>query len=348
MAREFGVSRENLWLANFFGLDPEGRPRFGAAVGNPPFIRYQRFFGDARRLALARCAAQGIRLPELCSSWAPFLVHSAAMLRPGGRLAMVVPMELAHAAYARRPVARPPVFSEWPPMSLLDAVIVAGRVPARTTGRHDKKRYSEVLSRNLALEVAKGLREVGFQGVTAVQGGPGEKAFQGGLGPKKVDVSYADERHGLLLAVSIKTITSPPFGKNLKNRFYDLCPEAITLHMRFPYSVVCALFCFPVAANEDRTPGRRLSTFARARNLLATISGRQEYTDPGEKFENITMLLFQPVVDGGPAPWIRLIDSVSQREVAESEYFRTLRDIYNRRNPHAALEEGIEDEGEES
>jgi hypothetical protein len=46
-------------------------------------------------------------------------------------------------------------------------------------------------------------------------GGAREKAFQGGLGPKRVDVSYADERHGLILAVSIKTITSEPFGKNL-------------------------------------------------------------------------------------------------------------------------------------
>lgn len=123
-------------------------------------------------------------------------------------------------------------------------------------------------------------------------GQAGEKAFQDGLGPKKVDVSYADERHGLLLAVSIKTITSGPYGKNLKNRFHDLCPEAIALHLRFPYSVVCALFALPCASNLDITPVRKISTFERARRLLSTISGRQEYTGPGEKLENITMILF--------------------------------------------------------
>ena len=114
-------------------------------------------------------------------------------------------------------------------MSLVDAVRAAGLRPLPSATRAEKKRYSEVLSAALAEEVADGLRNAGFPAVRPLRGGPGEKAFQGGLGPKKVDVSYSDERHGLLLAVSIKTITSPPFGKNLKNRFSDLCTEAITL-----------------------------------------------------------------------------------------------------------------------
>jgi hypothetical protein len=229
-------------------------------------------------------------------------------------------------------------------MSFLDAVLATGPIPPQTAPRADKKRYSELLSNHLALEVAGGLRRLGFEGVTPLPGGPGEKAFQGGLGPKKVDVSYADERHGLLLAVSIKTITTAPYGKNLKNRFYDLCPEAISLHMRFPYSAVCALFCFPAGANEDVTSGRTLSTFARASRLLSTISGRQDYTDPGEKFENITMMLFQPVTADGPTPWVRLTDVVSHREMTEQEYLLLLREIHNRRNPHTAIGEEALDE----
>jgi hypothetical protein len=235
-------------------------------------------------------------------------------------------------------------------MSFMEAVLRAGTIPARSAARHEKKRYAEPLSAHLAQEIAAGLRAIDFPGVTPLPGAAGEREFQGGLGPKKVDVSYADERHGLLLAVSIKTITAEPYGKNLKNRFYDLCPEAITLHMRFPYSVVCALFCFPAAARTDVTPGRRVSTFERAMRLLATISGRQEYTDPGEKFENITMMLFQPVTESGPAPWVRLFDTVTQQEMSEQPYLHMLRAIYNRRNPHAALgeeewEQGTADAG---
>lgn len=162
-----------------------------------------------------------------------------------------------------------------------------------------------------------------------------------------MDVSYADERHGLLLAVSLKSITAEPYGKNLKNRFYDLCPEAITLHMRFPYSVICAVFCLPVAASQDVTKNRRISTFARATKLLATISGRQEYTDPGEKFENISMMLFQPVLEKGPAPWVKLMDTISQREMTEQEYLLMLRELYDKRNPHAPVGEEELEEGEE-
>lgn len=228
-------------------------------------------------------------------------------------------------------------------MSLLDAVRAAGPLPTDAP-QPDKKRYSERLSAELARQLAAGLRQIGFDGTKPLPGGPGERAFQGGLGPKKVDVSHADEQHGLKLAVSIKTITSPPYGKNLKNRFYDLCPEGITLHLRFPYSVICALFCLPLAADEDISPGRKVSTFERARKLLATISGRQEYTDPGEKFENITMMLFQPVTgEVSVEPWVRLVDALSNRVKSEPEYFESIRQIYNRRNPHAAVGDDLLD-----
>jgi len=229
-------------------------------------------------------------------------------------------------------------------MSLVDAVTAAGKLPAEEAPRAEKKRYSEILSKHLAIEVADGLRRVGFSGIKPVRGGPGEKAFQGGLGPKKVDVTYSDERHGLLMAVSIKSINSPPFGKNLKNRFADLCTEAITLHMRFPYSVVSALFAYPAAADHDVTEGRKVSTFRRAKKLFATISGREDHTDPSEKFENVTMLLYQPVSENAPEPWVKLFDTQSERELTEKEYFRMLQEIYNKRNPHATVggEEGVD------
>src|ERR1044071_9813871 len=88
--------------------------------------------------------------------------------------------------------------------------------------QRDKKAWSEKLSRALADAIAERLRRVGFKTTKPLPGGAGERPFQGGLGTKKVDVSYADERHGLLLAVSVKTISYPPYGKNLKNRFGDL------------------------------------------------------------------------------------------------------------------------------
>lgn len=212
-----------------------------------------------------------------------------------------------------------------------------------------KKRYSELLSAALAVEVADGLRSVGFGNVKPYRGGPGEKAFQGGLGPKKVDVSFSDERHGLLLAVSVKSICAHPYGKNLRNRFSDLCTEAVSLHMRFPYSVVCALFAMPEDANLDIGPQRRISTFQRAMMLLGTISGRPDYTSAGEKFEDVTMMLFQPRSEPNDEPWVKLYARGTREQLSEQEYFERLRNIYNVRNAQSQIGvEHLKAEGEDA
>lgn len=99
MVAQFGLLKRNLAAGSFFDLEPN--PKIDAVVGNPPFIRYQRFSGECRRRALARSSSAGVKLPALSSSWAPFLVHSISAIRGGGRLAMVVPMECAYASYAK-------------------------------------------------------------------------------------------------------------------------------------------------------------------------------------------------------------------------------------------------------
>ena len=91
--------------ADFFTWATRTDKRFGAAIGNPPFIRYQRFNGQTRTNALALCRANGVGLTALSSSWAPFVVGSASLLDPGGRIGFVVPAEIGHAVYAR-PVIR--------------------------------------------------------------------------------------------------------------------------------------------------------------------------------------------------------------------------------------------------
>jgi hypothetical protein len=232
-------------------------------------------------------------------------------------------------------------------MSLVDAIIATGAIPLADATQAQKKRYSEILSSHLAREVAFGLRSVGFPNVKPMRNGPGEKAFQGGLGPKKVDVSFSDEQHGLQLAISIKSINFSPFGKNLKNRFGDLLTEAITLHLRFPYSVICMLFAFPLASHADVTRIRRISTFARAMKLFATVSGRRDYTDPGEKFENVTMMLFEPFSGKKRRPKITLYDAQTGKTMTEDIYFLKVREIYNNRNPHDTIGEGNLDEEDE-
>lgn len=76
-------------------------PQFDAVIGNPPYVRYQGFTGEARAAGLAAARAQGVALSNLASSWAPFVIHASAYLRPGGRLGLVLPAELLSSNYAR-------------------------------------------------------------------------------------------------------------------------------------------------------------------------------------------------------------------------------------------------------
>ncbi|MBX9616613.1 MAG: N-6 DNA methylase [Caulobacteraceae bacterium] len=85
---------------DFFQWAAQTKERFECAAGNPPFIRYQTFKGEVRERAVALCNRLGASFSGLASAWAPFLVATAGVLKPGGRMAFVVPAEIGHAPYA--------------------------------------------------------------------------------------------------------------------------------------------------------------------------------------------------------------------------------------------------------
>jgi len=83
-------------------FDQYGRlPRdFDVVVGNPPFIRFQHFDADSRETAFSHLRKHGYRPNKLANAWAAFVQLSIELLRPGGRLAMVIPAELLQVKYA--------------------------------------------------------------------------------------------------------------------------------------------------------------------------------------------------------------------------------------------------------
>ncbi|GIK43260.1 MAG: DNA methyltransferase [Chloroflexota bacterium] len=74
---------------------------FDAVVGNPPFIRYQ--YMESNLQARSQKIFESFQLPFTMhtNAWVPFVISSIALLRPGGRLAMVVPAELLHVLHAQ-------------------------------------------------------------------------------------------------------------------------------------------------------------------------------------------------------------------------------------------------------
>ena len=79
-----GMSAE-IDVADFFDVELcDGS--YDAVVGNPPYVRYQAFHGEARAKAQQAALRAGVRLSGLASSWAAFTVRSAQLTKPDGRL----------------------------------------------------------------------------------------------------------------------------------------------------------------------------------------------------------------------------------------------------------------------
>ncbi len=95
--------RAHIRVHDFFDLEPT--PQYAAVIGNPPYVRYQGWTGDARAKSRSAALRAGVALSGLASSWAAFTVHGAQFLQPGGRLGLVLPAELLSVNYAA-PVRR--------------------------------------------------------------------------------------------------------------------------------------------------------------------------------------------------------------------------------------------------
>lgn len=88
----------SIHVGDFFDWEPDAT--FDAVVGNPPYIRYQDFAGESRNAGRRAALRAGVRLTALASSWAAFVAYSSLFLKPGGRLALVIPAELLSVNYA--------------------------------------------------------------------------------------------------------------------------------------------------------------------------------------------------------------------------------------------------------
>lgn len=86
------------WAIN--NLDNVGA-QFDAVVGNPPFVRYQYLPEPFQARAEQIFLELDLPFTKHTNAWVPFVLASMALLRPGGRLAMVVPAEIIHVTHAQ-------------------------------------------------------------------------------------------------------------------------------------------------------------------------------------------------------------------------------------------------------
>ena len=210
----------------------------------------------------------------------------------------------------------------------------AGPKPGDAAPREQKKNYAERLSNDVARYMAAQLRELGLKQCQPDEKRGRERQFAGGIGPKKVDVSFATEEDGLVLGVSVKSICfrdkkSQNYQKNLTNRRGDLLSEATTLHQRFPYAVVGGLFLFDRGAAEDGT-SKRVSTFITAHEYFRAFDNRSTQANAVQKFEVLGIALY----DSKEPVGLKYYDA-GQSDLAKplQSFFSRLLDRVAERNP---------------
>lgn len=107
LKKRTGESSFTIYNKDFFYLLNDkkskfNKTKFDAIVGNPPYINFHRFQNSAKDISceLVHDSTQ-IVLSKRISSWAPYLICASEMLKPSGRLAMVLPFEFLTTDYAQ-------------------------------------------------------------------------------------------------------------------------------------------------------------------------------------------------------------------------------------------------------
>jgi len=212
--------------------------------------------------------------------------------------------------------------------------------PGDGASQAQKKAYSEKVSQVVALAIAQELRLRGLkEAQPSAQSGAGksgaERRMAGGLGAKNVDVTWATEESGLLLAISVKTInfkdaSTGNYQKNLTNRRGDMLMEAVTLHRRFPYAVLAGFFFLDAGAAQDGTPKRR-STFENAHRRLKLFTDRDDPAGREEQFERFYLILLD--AQSTTAPLRAYPVGHPSSPVPMDDIFNDLLDLVSLRNP---------------
>lgn len=100
-AANLGLNSNTIENSDFFHyIENRRSEKYDAVIGNPPFIRYQSFPEEHRKLAIAMMQDLGLSPNKLTNIWVPFLVVSASLLKEEGKMAMVIPAELFQVKYA--------------------------------------------------------------------------------------------------------------------------------------------------------------------------------------------------------------------------------------------------------
>lgn len=91
----------NIYNKDFFKFIEKNKELYDLIIGNPPYIRYQYLTEEQREIQSKILTSSGMKSNKLINAWVAFLVGSVKMLKEGGDIAFIIPVELLQVAYAK-------------------------------------------------------------------------------------------------------------------------------------------------------------------------------------------------------------------------------------------------------
>ena len=81
-------------------MDYRASAEINAIIGNPPYVSLKNLQASEKWKALELVYSYGVEMQTSGSLWMPFMIHSAELLQPHGKLGFVLPYEITHVRYA--------------------------------------------------------------------------------------------------------------------------------------------------------------------------------------------------------------------------------------------------------
>lgn len=102
LANPNGHFKQKDFLSLSVGSFPISDSGFDVVVGNPPYVSHHNMSDEQKKTAFKSLDNKKFGLGGRASLWAYFLLHSLSFLKPGGRMAWVLPSSFLYSDYAKQ------------------------------------------------------------------------------------------------------------------------------------------------------------------------------------------------------------------------------------------------------
>lgn len=155
-----------------------------------------------------------------------------------------------------------------------------------------------------------------------------EESILGSHKAKRVDIAVVDPANGPLVVIGVRSQMSS-ISKNILTYYEEIIGDVISLHDRFPMTVIGYVYILPTRPIKPGLEGE-ITDLNRAQMLYSFITERGDWRNTKDKYEKFAFLRVDFTND---PPTLQ--KTLPQLEIAP--YFDDIAEIYNLRNYTIAI-----------